>query len=143
MLGHFSVGARGRRFTNVCVVLAGILAYVAGFGGLIDLVGKTVASALALCAGASITAAVLAFTILKPQSHLESASEYERVYLQLLECATVEEFHSVRQAFYDLVNDTNRAGTPLTPGQVRRFKRLARRQQAREEKALARYRSQR
>jgi hypothetical protein len=49
-LAHARIGARGRRWTNGLLVLSAVLGYVAGFSGLVNLVGKTWVSLIALAA---------------------------------------------------------------------------------------------
>ena len=62
------------------LVLSAVLGYVAGFSGLVNLVGKTWVSLIALAAGISTTGVILALTTLKYSDHLRAAAEYELLY---------------------------------------------------------------
>lgn len=130
-LAHARIGARGRRGTNGLLVLSAVLGYFAGFSGLVNLVGKTWVSLIALAAGISTTGVILALTTLKYSDHLRAAAEYELLYLRTIrvEEGTPEgqqRFSELWEAFEQVVDRVHAAGAALNPDQVTRYEEEAR-----------------
>lgn len=129
-LGHGYIGARGRRWSTVFMFVSGILGYVAGFSGLADLVSKTWVGAIALAAGVSTTILILLLTTSKSDSHRQAEGKYQLIYLGAVACdmsTTRGKNHleDMRRAFTELVREINAGGYGLTPGQVKKYKALA------------------
>jgi hypothetical protein len=134
-MGHGTIGARGRRTTNIVLLVSTVLSLVAGAGVLADFLSQTTVGLISLGAAIASATAIACLQTLKSDQHLRLQGEYESVSVRLVGCDSPKpgkenecgmRYNKCKEDFFRAVEDAKSDKVSLTPKQVEKYRELAR-----------------